>query len=100
MTKKNLVDEVATQTGLNKEDVLIVLEATNRTIRYQVAHGESIFIRGFGTYKPVLKNRTVGRNIKAGTTLEIPPRYVPVFKPVSGFKSYVDKTNRLLDLPI
>jgi nucleoid DNA-binding protein len=93
MTKHELAESVANQTEIDKEIVLRVIEVTNRTIRQRLAQGGKVTIRGFGTYKPVLKKRTIGRNIKENTSISIKPKYGPVFKPVKLFKDLVAKIN-------
>lgn len=51
--------------------------------------GQSVQIRGFGTFSVVERAARQGRAVKSGETVQIPPRTVPVFKPSAGLKEMV-----------
>ena len=51
MTKQELVNSVAEQTGLNGYQVKEVLERTFDVIRDEVTGGDAVTIRGFGTFQ-------------------------------------------------
>lgn len=48
-------------------------------------------IRGFGTFKVVERAARKGRNPRAGTRIDIPPRKAPTFKPSREIR---DRINR------
>jgi len=50
MTKVEIVKEISTQTGLDKDAVLAIVEATMENIKANMAKGENIYLRGFGTF--------------------------------------------------
>jgi len=91
MTKAELVGEVALKTGVSRVEILNILEATMETIQEQMAEGENVYLRGFGSF--VLKTRAqkVARNILKNTSLIVPEHQLPSFKPCDDFVERVNK---------
>lgn len=87
MRKADLIDHVAQKTGVSKIDVLVTVETTLAAIQETLAAGESLFIRGFGTFSPKKRAAKTGRNIKRGLPVQIPEHYIPHFKPGAEFKA-------------
>ena len=50
MTKIELVREIASKTGLENKDVLVIVESLMETIKTSMAEGEEVFLRGFGSF--------------------------------------------------
>ena len=50
-----------------------------------VSENESVFLRGFGTFKAKKRAEKTGRNIKKNTTIIIPEHHIPSFKPAKSF---------------
>ena len=86
MRKSDLIDQVAQKTGVSKIDVLVTVETTLLAIQQTLAAGESVFLRGFGTFAPKKRAAKVGRNIKRGVPVHIPEHHIPHFKPTAEFK--------------
>jgi len=88
MTKAELAKEIASKTGLDKKDVLIIVESLMETIKTSMADGEEVFLRGFGSF--IIKHRAdkTARNISKNTTVIIPAHDIPAFKPA---KEFMDK---------
>lgn len=51
-----------------------------------LADGETVTIRGFGTFKPKERAPRTGRNPHTDTPVPIPRRVVPVFEPAKALK--------------
>ena len=85
MRKAKLISQIAEKTGLSKVDVLVVIEQCLREIKDTLATGESIFIRGFGSFVTKTRARKVGRDIKNNISLEIPESRIPAFRPAKEF---------------
>ena len=62
MTKQELVNSVAEQTGLNGYQVKEVLERTFDVIRDEVTGGDAVTIRGFGTFQTKQRKAKPARN--------------------------------------
>ena len=88
MTKADIVKEIATSTGIEKQVVLQVVEGLMETIKASMINGEEVFLRGFGSF--IIKHRAekTARNITKNTTMVIPAHNIPAFKPA---KSFVEK---------
>ena len=86
MRKADLVNQVSAKTGISQIDTLVTLEQTLSTIQDMLAAGESLFIRGFGTFAPKKRAAKKGRNIKKGEPVHIPEHHIPHFKPSPEFK--------------
>lgn len=85
MRKAKLISQIAEKTGLSKVDVLVVVEQCLREIKDTLATGESIFIRGFGSFVTKTRARKIGRDIKNNVSLEIPESRIPAFRPAKEF---------------
>ena len=47
MTKAEIVSEIASKTGIDKREVLMVVESLMDTIKTTMTNGEEVFLRGF-----------------------------------------------------
>ena len=85
MTKVEIVNEVAKATGIEKIQVQAVIEAAMEAVKGSVIAGESVYLRGFGSF--IIKHRAqkAARNITKKTTLTIPAHNIPAFKPAKVF---------------
>lgn len=92
MTKAELVKQIAAQTGIENAVVLTVVESMMESIKGNMAQGNDIFLRGFGSF--ILKKRAekTARNISRNTSLIIPSHNIPFFKPCPEFKKMVEDT--------
>ena len=50
MTKADIVREIATQTGLEKQVVLQVVEGFMDSVKSSMINGEEVYLRGFGSF--------------------------------------------------
>ena len=85
MTKAELVSKISMNTGVEKVIAMAVIESMMEEIKVNIAQNESIFLRGFGTFKAKKRAKKTGRNIKKNTTIIIPEHYIPAFKPAKSF---------------
>lgn len=89
MTKAEIVSEIASKTGIDKREVLMVVESLMDTIKTTMTNGEEVFLRGFGSF--IIKHRAekTARNISKNTTIIIPAHNIPAFKPAKEFMEKV-----------
>ncbi|MBG65304.1 MAG: integration host factor subunit beta [Flavobacteriales bacterium] len=85
MTKAELVSKISINTGVEKVIAMAVIESMMEEIKVNIAQNESIFLRGFGTFKAKKRAKKTGRNIKKNTTIIIPEHHIPAFKPAKSF---------------
>lgn len=89
MTRRELAKEISLQSGKDIDECEKIIETLMKVAIKKVSKGETIFLRGFGTFKAVLRKEKVGQDIKWGKLVTIPARYTPVFKPCDKFKREV-----------
>ena len=89
MTKAEIVSEIASKTGIDKREVLMVVESLMDTIKSTMTNGEEVFLRGFGSF--IIKSRAekTARNISKNTTMIVPAHNIPAFKPAKEFQEKV-----------
>ena len=91
MTKAEIVSEIAKSTGIDKVAVLTVVEQFMTIVKDNLAHGENVYLRGFGSFVVKQRAEKTARNISKNTTLVIPAHNIPAFKPANIFKDEVAK---------
>ncbi len=97
MTKADIIDQIATGTGLTKIETEVVVNGLITTIRQALKRGERIDIRGFGTFKVQHRAARVARNPRTNEELHLEAQYVPVFKPAREFRQGVDEAVKAQD---
>ncbi len=85
MTKAELVNIIAEKTGVSRVDVIVTLEQFFKEIVESVSEGDNVYIRGFGSFVAKKRAAKKARDMAKGTTIIIPEKYVPFFKPSRGF---------------
>ena len=77
MTKAEIVNEIAKETGIQKETVSTVVEAFMESVKNSLAKGNPVYLRGFGSF--IIKHRAekAARNITKNTTMTIPAHNKP-----------------------
>lgn len=85
MTKADIVNQIAEQTGVAKKEVLATVEAFMEAIKTSMMEKENVYLRGFGSF--VVKHRAekTARNISKNTTITIAAHDFPSFKPAKSF---------------
>ena len=89
MTKAEIVNEIAKETGIQKETVSTVVEAFMEVVKGSLVKGNPVYLRGFGSF--IIKHRAekAARNITKNTTMTIPAHNIPAFKPAKVFVNEV-----------
>ena len=85
MTKADVVNEIAKNTGISKDDVLKTVEAFMETIKVSLTKEENVYLRGFGSFIVKKRAKKTARNISKNTTIIIPEHNIPAFKPSKEF---------------
>ena len=81
--KSELVGVVAERTGLSRTDVGKVLDEALAEIRRSVDGGETVALRGFGTFRLSERSARKGRNPQTGEEIEIAASRSLPSRPVS-----------------
>jgi len=91
MTKAELVEVISEKSGLDKTQVLTVVECFMETVKQTLANDENVYLRGFGSFNVKKRAQKTARNISANTTLVIPEHNIPAFKPAKSFMAELKK---------
>ena len=100
MTKDDIVDKIASGTGVTKLETEAIVEGFFSTVIDSLKNGNGIEIRGFGTYKVKKKNARQARNPKTGEQVFVPEHYVPTFKFSKDFKAIVNQGMKEKEKPV
>lgn len=85
MTKADVVAKIAANTGMDKADVLSVVENFFEVVKDSMSEGNNIYFRGFGSFVNKERAPKVARNITKNTPILIEAHCVPTFKPSKNF---------------
>ncbi len=80
MTKADIVDTIATATGLTKVETEAVVDGFIKTVIDAMQNGRNIEIRGFGSFKVKKRKGRVARNPRTGDQVMVGEHWVPLFK--------------------
>ncbi|WP_368337702.1 HU family DNA-binding protein [Parabacteroides merdae] len=89
MTKNDLVNAIAKETGIDKTTTLTVVESLMDAIKNSLTNNEDVFLRGFGSFIVKKRAAKTARNISKNTTIVIPEHNIPAFKPAKVFLNEV-----------
>jgi len=89
MNKAELIEEVASQTGLAKRTSGKAVDAVVSAISDCLAKGEKVTLVGFGTLRVTKRKARVGRNPQTGESINIPAKKLPKFVPGKNLKNKV-----------
>ncbi len=94
MTKGDIINIVAEGTGLTKLETSAVIDGFLATIGYALQSGDTVTLRGFGSFRTVKRNERVSRNPKTGKVMHVPERNAPVFKASIELKKMVNQSQK------
>lgn len=91
MTKQELVKKLYYATSLTMLQADEAVEAIRDIMCEAFAQGESIYLRGLGTFKVLQRKEKVARDIKRRKPIVIPPRKTVKFIPSASLKKQLLK---------
>lgn len=80
MNKTDLINAIAAEAGLNKNEAKKALDATLKTISGALAKGEKINLVGFGSFSVVERSARTGINPATKESISIEAKKVVKFK--------------------
>ena len=93
MTKADIVDIISSSTGLTKVETEAVVKGFMDTVIDAMKRGETIELRGFGSFKVVKRAQRVARNPKTNEEVIVPEQDVPMLKVSKDFNNQVNEAN-------
>lgn len=92
MTKQEVIQEITSKTGVDKQDVSATVEAFFKIVKNAMVEGNNVYFRGFGSFVLKKRARKVARIISKNQSIVIPEHYIPAFKPAKTFSDKVKTT--------
>ncbi len=89
MTKTELIEKIAAESGLTKKAAGQAFGVTVAAITDSLAKGEKVTIPGFGTFEVRDRAARTGKNPRTGKPVKIAACKVPAFKAGKGLKEAV-----------
>src|SRR2546430_6162043 len=92
LTKRDLVNRIAEETGQIQQKVLVVVQKSLDYIAEALARGDKVELRNFGVFEVRVRKARIGRNPNSPTKdVPIPQRSVVKFKPGKEMREAVLK---------
>jgi DNA-binding protein HU-beta len=99
LTKADIVDVIASATGLTKVETEAVVDGFISTVINSLKDGKNIEIRGFGSFKVKKRRGRMARNPRTGEQVRVEEHYVPLFKVSKELKSIVYENLSKMPVP-
>ncbi|MGI6677876.1 MAG: HU family DNA-binding protein [Dehalobacterium sp.] len=94
MTKSEIVSQISRKTGVEKSEVLKIVEVFMETVKSSVGRGKNVYLRSFGSFIVKRRAEKTARNISKNTSIIIPAHNIPFFKPAKTFMNKVKLGNK------
>ncbi len=91
MNKTDLINSIATKSGLNKKNSEAALNAFIGSVEEALNSGDKVVLVGFGTFEVRKRAARKGRNPQTKKEITIPASKAPVFKAGKVLKDKVNK---------
>jgi DNA-binding protein HU-beta len=89
MNKSQLIDAVASDSGLSKADCSRAIESLLDTVSRTLKKGDEVIITGFGKFSVVKRAARQGVNPRTGERVKIKASKAPKFSPGATLKQAV-----------
>ncbi len=90
MNKSELIDSIASASGLSKAAAGRALDATTAAITAAMKKGDLVTLIGFGTFYVGKRAARNGRNPRTGATIKIKAAKIPKFRAGKALKDAVN----------
>ena len=97
ITKQYLIQEIAKSTGFVRNDIKTVVEQFLGLVGEKLIDGNTIEIRGFGTFACKPRKARPARNPRTGETVLIEERMVPTFKFSNDIKDKINSHEAIVE---
>ena len=93
MLTKDLIAEIATQTGMTKRRTEELLNATTSVVVGKLLHGDSVQLQGLGALEIKEKGARIVVHPKTGERTTVPAKKQLVLRPTAGIKELLNGAN-------
>ena len=91
MNKTELIDAMASKTGMTKKNAEAALNAFVETVSEELVKGGKVALTGFGTFEVSERAEREGRNPQTGETMKIAACKAPKFKAGKALKDAINE---------
>ncbi len=91
MTKAELVEIIALETGVSKKDTGVIVNLIMENIGETLCHGGKVELRGFGSFKVKERRARLARNPRTVDSGNVPAKKGPFFKASNDLKARLNK---------
>lgn len=81
MTKQDLIKKIASESGMQQQQVTPIIDAFTEAIKDCYKKGERVEIKSFGVFVTKVRKARKARNMQTGELIDVPEKKVLVFKP-------------------
>lgn len=89
MNKGDMVNQIATDAGITKQQAQDALDSVIQTTSNELKNGNKVTLVGFGTFSVSKRSARKGRNPQSGQEINIPAKKVVKFKPGKDLSDHV-----------
>jgi DNA-binding protein HU-beta len=89
MKDVNVIETMSSRLEWEKKDVERALDALGIIVGEKLANNDVLSLHGLGQFEARKKAERESVNPTNGKRYLIPPKLIPVFKPVASFKTYL-----------
>ena len=86
MELHDLIEKVAQSTGYDEEELVPIVEELVDVISTELLNGDTVRVRGLGTFRWEYRKQSRRRNPKTGEWVDVPEKQVLKFRPVPLLK--------------
>ena len=97
MTKSDIVERIATGTGMTRIETEAVINGFIACVSEALESGEGVELRGFGTFHVQHRRARKARNPRTNEEIPVPARHMPLFRPSRSLRDKVDAAARRRD---
>jgi len=90
MNKAQLIDAIASESGLSKADSRKALDALIKKTSQALKKGDRVALVGFGSFSVSKREARTGRNPQTGNEIKIPAKKIVKFKAGSELSKSVN----------
>jgi DNA-binding protein HU-beta len=94
VNRSELVDAVASKTGLDKKHAEAAVAAITESVITETKAGSKVAIFGFGTFSPSARAARMGRNPQTGAPVKIAASKSVRFAPASAYKEALNSRGK------
>ena len=91
MTKAEIAELIDREVSVSKKDIAFIIDAFLEKIKKSLSRGETIELRGFGTFGFKIRRSRPARNMHTHEKVFVPEHVITYLKPGKDLKTAVSK---------